>query len=1550
MADEGKKKKIAELYFKYDKAISGLKQINSELSNLSKTSNTVFKEIQKGLESSYSKKNLSGVSASIDITNKQLKAAVDVEKKRLVAENDANAKIRRARETHNLQMEKMEQQQNMWEERNAVTHAQKLEEIQTRQTKNSSSRLANLANTYLSYQGFAKIQSTVKDVVEEMANVEYSMVEIDRVLNEDSLNIQEYRDQLIQLAHDYGNSFENVADVTLRLSQAGFDSTEALELTKNTLLALNTAELDATQATSGLIAIMSQWGLITGDVAEESESYAKIIDEINMTADNFPTTSADILEALKRSSSAFKLNGATIEQTIATIVAAEKATQRGGKVIGTAMNSIIQQLRDTGRMAKVEALGLDVFADAARTEFKPVMDIIGEMADKMNELTAAGKQNSQEMQDLQAVFSLFRRNIASSLMGEMDDGGTYQQVLDMLGENGEGALGYSLKENEKHLKTVKAAQEQFNATLLQLKTSVWDNGVEDVYRSMLLLGSDLAKSLTTIIEKFGALPTAIGAATMAYTTFAKNIDGSKKINFVSVDSMTEKITSRAIGADKIKQIEQDVKVFSESLDNARVAGYEFSDEFKNYINTADDAAVTTDKVVESLKAQKEVSMAATVATQALNFALSAGLSVALSFFLSQLDKAIHFQENVTNKIKELNQEHIKETEQIEKTIGDLDNLIDKYKELNEQESTTESRTEMRNLQKEITDLMGDEAKGIDLVNGKYEDQAKTLQKLREQKLTEEISSKSIDLQRQAIEEQQAEIQILKERKELTEANLNAANKSSDVDAASRYKDELKEINERLKELGGQAEEARKKIDWSEVNELTAEKMALTFAENIETMDDYRQAIEAINEMPLAPGFKGSLEEQQELIEYYLGQLFPEFEDSLTAIGYQAEYASEKFSAYATEIESLSSQFDMCNKAVEEFNTTGAISATTFKNVADNGLLEWLDVVNGKLVVNKEHFESAADAATAKIAADLQERAAAEILNIVTADLNGTLAQTKASGEGAAAGVSSAATAAIDAANKFVKGAASALEFKSALDKLAGKQLSDMSGISDNAKQQIANVTKELDRELKMINSLASGVTKASKAGSGAARSSGSAAKAATKTFEEQSAERVKIFKKEIDDLEKLEQSWVNKYKKLELFSTSDLKFITHQRINRFNEYLNQINNLQGISEKDRTDLIREYSAKRQEAELEYFDLLKQQLDDQIKELENNNKEKIKQIKEEAQAQIDALKKVDKENDKIKQKEEYERKRQELLYGNQGIEYWKQRTGREAQIALAKAEQELKELDEDWNEKKEGWNLDDQVEQIEKARDAQIAAIEDAQEKQIAGWKAAYDAQVQLYAQTGQIIYDNSVINAGYLYNAYMDNFVNPFNVKLAEVVNSLNSASAQADEVINKMNRVSGGGSSTSSGSGIRTATTKSGKTTYAAPIGPTKEAHGKAGFLDSKILAQQAFNNRLLNNTIKNNLVKFHGGGIVNSQREGMALLRPNEAVLTPEWAAGLNKLVKKINNGDFNGTSSSVSNQIDVSGNLVNIDANIKNRQDVNYLTEQIEKVLRDKFNIRK
>ncbi len=61
------------------------------------------------------------------------------------------------------------------------------------------------------------------------------------------------------------------------------------------------------------------------------------------------------------------------------------------------------------------------------------------------------------------------------------------------------------------------------------------------------------------------------------------------------------------------------------------------------------------------------------------------------------------------------------------------------------------------------------------------------------------------------------------------------------------------------------------------------------------------------------------------------------------------------------------------------------------------------------------------------------------------------------------------------------------------------------------------------------------------------------------------------------------------------------------------------------------------------------------------------------------------------------------------------------------------------------------------------------------------------------------------------------------------------------------------------------------------------------------------------------------------------------------------MNKLVKQINEGNVVGGGNNTN--IDVQGNLINMDGvKINDRKDADYLTERIEKVFRDKFNIRK
>lgn len=84
--------------------------------------------------------------------------------------------------------------------------------------------------------------------VRTLTQVESDMTTIARITEDVTFNFKEMRDELQGLGVEYGMAWENVSDIAIRWSQAGYNVADTLELTKASLLALNTAELDANYA------------------------------------------------------------------------------------------------------------------------------------------------------------------------------------------------------------------------------------------------------------------------------------------------------------------------------------------------------------------------------------------------------------------------------------------------------------------------------------------------------------------------------------------------------------------------------------------------------------------------------------------------------------------------------------------------------------------------------------------------------------------------------------------------------------------------------------------------------------------------------------------------------------------------------------------------------------------------------------------------------------------------------------------------------------------------------------------------------------------------------------------------------------------------------------------------------------------------------------------------------------------------------------------------------------------------------------------------------
>ena len=90
---------------------------------------------------------------------------------------------------------------------------------------------------------------------------------------------------------------------------------------------------------------------------------------------------------------------------------------------------------------------------------------------------------------------------------------------------------------------------------MQLKTEVWDKGVEDVYRNMLSFGTDVVKNITDLIDKFGVLPATVGTATLAFTALNKDLRGfnfNSKTSSIELAGFFKKIKEGTASVDKTK--------------------------------------------------------------------------------------------------------------------------------------------------------------------------------------------------------------------------------------------------------------------------------------------------------------------------------------------------------------------------------------------------------------------------------------------------------------------------------------------------------------------------------------------------------------------------------------------------------------------------------------------------------------------------------------------------------------------------------------------------------------------------------------------------------------------------------------------------------------------------------------------------------------------------------------------------------------------------------------------------------------------------------------
>lgn len=385
------------------------------------------------------------------------------------------------------------------------------------------------AQWFLSGSLFYGTIKAATETVQTISEVEMGVTQIARVMEDNTFVFKDYRDELLQLGVDYGQTFDTVQDIALRWAQAGYNVKDSLELTKTGLLALNSAELNAETSTKAFTGIMAQWGLTAKDLP-------LVLDKINKTADDYVVESQDLVDGLLKSSATAKQFGLSLEETIALLTVMKEASGATGKEVGNAFKSILSYTQRPSAINTFESLGISVFADAAKTQFKSAMDIFeqiaakwdsssaeiqdgfinaaddaGLLSDEVMKLAGSGETwNDIQQRDLaQSASGVYRRTQFIALVSNLAQA---QEVL----ANMTDAAGYSEAENARTMETLEKKYTSLLAAAQELAVALGDAGLMDVLKGVTDMAKDAADNFAdfddntkalvlTIIELLGAL-------------------------------------------------------------------------------------------------------------------------------------------------------------------------------------------------------------------------------------------------------------------------------------------------------------------------------------------------------------------------------------------------------------------------------------------------------------------------------------------------------------------------------------------------------------------------------------------------------------------------------------------------------------------------------------------------------------------------------------------------------------------------------------------------------------------------------------------------------------------------------------------------------------------------------------------------------------------------------------------------------------------------------------------------------------------------------------
>lgn len=604
-----------------------------------------------------------------------------------------------------------------------------------------------------------KIADGAREAVGTVKELNDSITSLEMATGENYNTVKQMMSQYNEMGQELGSITTDIAEGADSWLRQGKSVQETNQLLKDSMVLSKVSDLSAADSTQYLTSAMNGYKVAAEDVMS-------IVDKVSQVDLYSATDAGGLMEAMSRVATTANTAGVSMDKLLGYVATTGEVTQRSMSSIGESFKTIFARMSDIKAqnyelvdedgtvelLSDVESSLKKVGIDLRKTvtEYNSYDDVLDNLADKWSSL------NQVQQNELSKAFAGVRQQeVFRTLMENYDRVKKYTKLA-------EDSAGTAEKKfNDNYLSSLEAKTQSLKASLESLSSSLIS---DDMYAGVL----DGTKAIVDFTEKTQILKGTLAGLGTAGGIFAFQKIGSwvgeAVKEFSNLGTAMDMLKSGSVDTSGFKDLLSLTQNLSKSQTELVLSSTALTDAQRIAILTGQGMSASEAEAAVSAMGLSTANAAATTSTLSLGTAfkglwatlmanplilVATGVTAAVSAY-SAYQQSV--QESVSSA-KEAGQKFSENTSSLQDNIAKVQELRSQLASgtLSESEAY-QAKSDLLSIQNQLSDSYGSQAQGIDLVNGKLDEQIAKMQSL-----AQEEAKKYLNEEKSGIDKAQSEM-------------------------------------------------------------------------------------------------------------------------------------------------------------------------------------------------------------------------------------------------------------------------------------------------------------------------------------------------------------------------------------------------------------------------------------------------------------------------------------------------------------------------------------------------------------------------------------------------------------------------------------------------------------------------------------------------------------------------------------------------------------------------------------------------------------------------